>query len=175
MQGSDPRAERTRAAILGAFTRLLFSRRYDAIRAADLIAAAGVGRSTFYEHFRGKDEVLLAATGPILQTLAAAALDRASTAQVRAMLDHVWQQRSFARRVLDGRTGRKLEDRLAAMIADRLEPGAPAALRSAAVAAAQWTMLRLWLAGTIACPSAELALHIKACAHLRPDPAQITL
>jgi len=166
MQGNDPRAERTRAAILGAFTQLLFSRRYDAIRATDLIAAAGVGRSTFYEHFRGKDEVLLAATGPILQTLAAAA-------QVRAMLDHVWKQRSFARRVLDGRTGRKLEARLAAMIAARLEPGATSALRSAAAAAAQWTMLRLWLAGTIACPSAELASHIKACARLRADPPQI--
>ncbi|NIJ21379.1 AcrR family transcriptional regulator [Sphingomonas naasensis] len=170
MQGNDPRAERTRAAILGAFTELLFSRRYDAIRTADLIAAAGIGRSTFYEHFRGKDDVLVAATEPVLQTLAAAALDRASPAQLRAMLDHVWRQRGFARRLLEGRTGRMLEARLAAMIAARLEPGAPAALRSAAVAAALWTMLRLWLAGTVACPAAELALHLKACACLRAAP-----
>lgn len=166
---SDPRAQRTRAAILGAFVRLVFDRRYDAIRTADLIAAAGIGRSTFYEHFRGKDEVLVAATEPILRTLASAALNRASAAQLRATLAHVWERRGFARRILEGRTGRKLQERLAAMIAARLEPGAPAAMRAMAVAAAQLTMLRLWLAGTVSSPAAELAPHLQACAHLLDD------
>ena len=45
----DRRTQRTRAAVLGAFTELFLSRRRR-IRAADLIAEAGVGRSTFYEH-----------------------------------------------------------------------------------------------------------------------------
>lgn len=170
----DPRAKRTRDAILGAFVELVFARRYDAIRTADLIAAAGVGRSTFYEHFRGKDEVLVAAVEPILLPLANAALGRASKAQVRATLDHVWQQRGAARNLLDGATGRKLQQRLAAMIAARLEPGssgsAPPAMLAMAVAAAQLTMLRLWIGGAVSCPAPELALRMIACARLLADP-----
>ena len=164
----DPRAKRTRAAILGAFTALLLSRRYDAIRVADLIAAAGVGRSTFYEHFRGKDEVLLAAAEPILHTLASAALRRASKVQLRAMLEHVWEQRGVARPLLDGRAGDKLQRRVAALIVAR--GGAAATLPARAVAAAQLTMLRLWAHGETPCPAAELASHILASARLLQDP-----
>lgn len=174
LSDSDPRARRTRKAILDAFVGLVLDRRYDAIRAMDIVAAADVGRSTFYEHFRSKDEVLVAAAEPILQTLASAALNRASTPQVRATLEHVWQQRNFARRILDGRTGQKLQDRLAAMIAARLDPGAPdgvpAAMPAMAAAAAQLTMLRLWVTGAVACPAAALAPRIRACARLVADP-----
>ncbi|MCX8474271.1 MAG: TetR/AcrR family transcriptional regulator [Sphingomonas sp.] len=166
----DPRAQRTREAILGAFVQLVLSRRYDAIRTGELIAAAGVGRATFYEHFRGKDDVLVAATEPILRTLANAALGRASKVQVHATLEHVWQRRGFARHLLDARTGQKLQQRLAAMIEARLEPGAPAAMSARAAAAAQLTMLRLWVSGAVACPAPELAMRMKACASLLADP-----
>jgi AcrR family transcriptional regulator len=163
----DPRASRTRAAILAAFTALVLSRRYDAIRTAGLIAAAGVGRSTFYAHFRSKDEVLIAAVEPILHTLAGAALGRASKVQVRMMLDHVWEQRGVARVLLDGRTGARLQRRLAALIEARLD--APAAMAAMAVAAAQLTMLRLWVGGEVACPAADLALQMITCARLLPE------
>lgn len=165
----DPRATRTRGAILSAFTRLVLSRRYDAIRTADLIAAAGIGRSTFYEHFRSKDEVLVTGVEPILFTLANAALGRASQTQVRVTLDHVWQQRSIARTLFEGRTGDKLQRRLAALIEARIDQ--PATMAAMAVAAAQLTMLRLWVSGAVACPAAELASRMIACRHLLIDPA----
>ncbi|ATY32859.1 TetR/AcrR family transcriptional regulator [Sphingomonas psychrotolerans] len=164
----DPRARRTRAAILGAFTALALSRRYDVIRTADLIAAAGVGRSTFYEHFRSKEEVLVSAVEPILHTLASAALGRASQVQVRATLDHVWDQRAIARVLFEGRTGDRLQRRLAALIAARLP--APAAMPTIAAAAAQLAMLRTWIRGEAACPAAELAARMIACARLLDDP-----
>ena len=156
----DPRTRRTRQAILGAFATLALSRRYDAIRTGDLIAAAGIGRSTFYEHFRSKDEVLVSAVEPVLHTLAAAALGRASLAQVRATLDHVWEQRAIARALFDGRTGDRLQRRLAALITQRA--GDAAALPAMAAAAAQLTMLRLWVRGEAACPAAELAQRRRA-------------
>jgi hypothetical protein len=43
----DRRTQRTRKAISDAFVSLIFTRRYGAIRTADVIEAAGVGRSTF--------------------------------------------------------------------------------------------------------------------------------
>jgi AcrR family transcriptional regulator len=168
MEESDLRVRRTRAAILAAFTALALNRRYDAIRTADLIAAAGVGRSTFYEHFRSKDEVLVAAVEPILFTLANAALGRASQAQVRVTLDHVWQQRRIARTLFEGRTGDRLQRRLATLIEARLDP--PATMAAMAVAAAQLTMLRLWVSGAVACPAAELASRMIVCRHLLIDP-----
>ena len=57
-QEGDGRRKNTRQAITDALIRLMSDRRYAAIRTTDLIQAAGVGRSTFYEHFPSKTAVL---------------------------------------------------------------------------------------------------------------------
>lgn len=167
---SDRRVRRTREAILRAFAALALARRYDTIRVADLIAAAGIGRATFYEHFRGKDAVLLEAMEPVLLPLAGAATGRASRVQVRAMLEHLWERRGLARAVLAGTSGTKLQRRLAAMIEARLDApaghDAPAAIPAAAAAAAQLAMLRMWVAGEASCPADALAGRMLACAGL---------
>lgn len=169
----DRRVRHTREAMRTAFLRLVFERRYDAIRVTDLIAAAGIGRATFYEHFRGKEDVLLAAMEPILLPMANAAAGRPAEAHLRATLDHVWQQRAVGRIILDSSAGRRLQQRLADMIAAKLpvSPGTPpAAMLAAAAAAAQLAMLRLWLAGTAWCPAEALARQMMECARLnRPQ------
>jgi AcrR family transcriptional regulator len=160
----DPRARATRDAILRAFVQLVLDRRYDAIRTADLIAGSGVGRSTFYEHFRSKDEVLLAAIEPLFLPLASAAAGRASKAQLRAMLDHFWQQRALGRVILDSRAGPKLQRKLAAMIEARLDDnrrdGVPPAMLATCIAAGQLAMLRMWIGGEASCSSDALARQI---------------
>ena len=163
MKGGPDKRERTRSAILRAFTALVFERRYEAIRIGDVVAAAGVGRATFYEHFGGKEAVLLAAMEPILLPLAGAATGRASRVQVRAMLEHVWQNRAMGRVVL-GSAGAKLERRLAAMIDGRLPDPAP--MRAAAAAGAQLIMLRMWIAGEASCSADVLAQQMLDCATL---------
>lgn len=90
---SDPRARRTRQAISDAFVRLVFERRYDAIRTADIIAAADIGRATFYEHFRGKEAVLIAVMTPVLLPIANAAVGRASPAMLRDAGSYLGQAR----------------------------------------------------------------------------------
>lgn len=172
----DARVRHTREAVRTAFLRLVFERRYDAIRVTDLIAQAGIGRATFYEHFRGKDDVLLAAMESILLPMANAAVGRPAEPHLRATLDHVWQQRSVGRIILDSSAGRKLQQRLADMIAAKLPdalPGTPpTALLGAAAAAAQLAMLRLWLGGSAWCPADALARQMMACARIvRPEPA----
>ena len=163
----DPRAGRTRDAILTAFRKFALECRYDAIRVTDLIAAADIGRATFYEHFRGKDDVLLAAMEPILDPMARAALGRPVAAHLRATLDHVWQQRMVGRIILDSSAGAKLQRYLADMIATGLDDTpTPAAMRSTAIAAAQIAMLRLWLGGTAPCTAQALARQMMACARI---------
>ena len=93
----DRRSQRTRKAVFDAFTRLIFSRRYGAIRTSDLIEEAGVGRSTFYEHFRNKDDVMVWAIDPIFAPLAEAAAGKASPPRLRFVVDHLWERRALAR------------------------------------------------------------------------------
>lgn len=169
MQGStidlDRRARRTRDLILQAFVRLVLDRRYDRIKISDLIAAAGVGRSTFYEHFRSKDDVLLAALDPLFLPIANAAVGRGTKAHLRATLDHVWEQRALGRVVLNSRAAIKLQRKLAAMIEARLEneyAPIPPAMLAMSAAAGQLTMLRMWISGEGSCSSDALARQIIA-------------
>jgi len=160
----DRRIQRTRKAISDAFVGLLFSRRYGAIRTADVIEAAGVGRSTFYEHFRNKDEVLVAVIEPLFNPLADAATGRGNLGSVRFMLDHVWEQRAAGRILFEPPLAIKLQRKLAAMIEARL-PGddadaPPRALVAMGAAAGALAMLRMWLAGEVACSSEMLARRL---------------
>ena len=156
----DRRTQRTRKAVFDALIGLIFTRRYHAIRTADVIEAAGIGRSTFYEHFRSKDDVLVSVIDPIFVPLAAAATGPASPASLRAMLDHVWEQRVLARVLFEPPLLLKLQRKLAGMIEARtpVVPGTPAtALFAMGAAAAQLAMLRMWVVGEVSCPVEVLA------------------
>jgi AcrR family transcriptional regulator len=162
----DRRSQRTRKAIFEAFTRLLFARRYSAIRTTDLIEAAGVGRSTFYEHFRNKDDVLVWAIDPVFEPLADAGAGRPSVPRLMFVLDHLWERRALARVMFEPPLGSKLQRKLAGMIEARLvtatSDGVPPALTATARAASQLAMLRLWLTGEVACEPSPLARRLAA-------------
>ena len=161
----DPRRRRTRESVVSAFARLSRDQRYDDIRTDELVAAAGIGRSTFYEHFCGKDEVLLAAMEPVLLTLANAMAGRASRTQLRALLQHLWDRRSLGRVILSSRAAALVQRRLAAMIEARLEApgtGVPASLVAMAAASAELAVLRMWLGGEASCEADALAGQLLA-------------
>ncbi len=160
----DRRSQRTRRAVFDAFTRLIFSRRYSAIRTADLIEEAGVGRSTFYEHFRNKDDVLVWAIDPIFAPLADAGAGRPSLPRLRFVLDHLWERRALARVLFEPPLSPKMHRKLAAMIEARLgegvDIGIPPTMAAAATAAAQLALLRVWLCGEAACEPEALARRL---------------
>ena len=158
----DRRTLRTRTAVQDAFIRLIFGGRYDRISTAALIAEAGIGKSTFYEHYRSKDDVLVAVIDPLFVPLAEAAVGRGGLIPLRAMLDHIWEQRALGRALFEGTPMVRLQRKLAEMIETRLDEASvaqcvPHALMARAAAAAQLTALRAWLTGEVACPSHDLA------------------
>ncbi|MFE3545683.1 TetR/AcrR family transcriptional regulator [Nocardia sp. NPDC059177] len=56
---ADRRVRRTRDTLHKALIELMIERGYDKVSVSDIIARADVGRSTFYAHYRDKDDLLL--------------------------------------------------------------------------------------------------------------------
>ena len=57
-RSKDRRVQRTQGLLHGALASLIHEKAYDAIAVKEILARADVGRSTFYTHFRDKDELL---------------------------------------------------------------------------------------------------------------------
>lgn len=143
---------RTQRAIFDAFRALVMERPYDAIRVGDIIDKAGVGRSTFYEHYRNKDEVLTHTITWLFEALADAAVGQADETRLLWVLDHFYEQRHFGRMMLSGEPLGLLVRHLAALI----QAQEPNALRARAAAAAQLEVIRCWLAGEIPASREEI-------------------
>jgi AcrR family transcriptional regulator len=67
----DRRVEKTRGLLHGALASLIHEKSYDAIVVKEILGRANVGRSTFYAHFRDKDELLESSIRDMLRTSAA--------------------------------------------------------------------------------------------------------
>lgn len=155
----DQRVERTRQALLGAFVQLMLEgRRYDRITIADLIERAGVGRSTFYEHYRNKHEVLEETIRYPFAPLARAVDTDFDVVQLRGALTHFLKNRVHARAIFAGAMRARVSCILAAMIEERLRLRAkgngiasPASFGIAAVALAEGQLAAIvsWLGGAI--------------------------
>jgi AcrR family transcriptional regulator len=75
-----------RERLMAALVVLADARGYQSLRVEDLIAQAGVSRGAFYEQFRGRDDLLLAAVaeiGALARRDVATAFERGGAAEVR--------------------------------------------------------------------------------------------
>ncbi len=166
----DQRFLRTRAAIIGAFNGLVLSQRYDDISVAEIIARAGVGRSTFYEHFRNKDEVLKVAVTHVLIGFADAVREFAkevdattNVKHIQMLLDHFRENQRRARALLEGPSASAVTQVLADLVAERLPAATrllPRSLATMHIAEAQLGLVRAWLGDLGSCTSATLARAI---------------
>ena len=65
----DRRERRTRQLLSQALLALIQEKRYDAITVQDIIDRADVGRSTFYAHYRDKDDLFATAFQAVMEQL----------------------------------------------------------------------------------------------------------
>ena len=153
-------------AIVEAFSRLVMARRSAKPPVADLLDEAGVARSTFYEHFDGRDAVLIDALEAPLSLLADAATRVVDEARLVALLEHFRENRRGAADILSGPLAGRVRRRLAALIAAGLpEPEKEAAME---IANQQLAQIRLWLDGETRYPADRLAsLLVASAAALR--------
>ena len=121
---ADARTIRTQRALAEALVDLLRTRDFDAITVQQLLDRAGVGRATFYAHYRNKDDFLLSDFERMLELL-----DRRFEATERGrrvaplaeLFAHVREAREFQRAL--ARSGRMevLSDILAGHLARTIE------------------------------------------------------
>ena len=105
----DRRVQKTQALLHGALASLIHEKSYDAVVVKEILARANVGRSTFYAHFRDKDELLESAlrevvragetTPPVRATGPAEQVLRFSL----PIFEHIERYRSTADRSVDMR------------------------------------------------------------------------
>ena len=164
----DPRTEKTRTGLMRAFNSLVLSRGYDGVTPADVAEAAGVARSTLYEHFAGKEDLLRHSLLPILEPLAACVGSPDLPPRLEFMLEHIRGSRRMARELLSGRARTVASRALAELIELRLtdERGGcmamPRPLRAAYLASGTLGLLDKWLSGREACAVPVLARALQA-------------
>ena len=99
---TDRRVRRTQDLLRRALLSLIQEKGYDRITVQDILDRADIGRSTFYAHYRDKDDLLRAGFQDIRAALAAER-DAAETSgskpellePMRAVFDHVGRHRQF--------------------------------------------------------------------------------
>jgi AcrR family transcriptional regulator len=167
----DPRPKRTRTALMKAFNSLVLSRGYDEVTPAEVAEIAGVSRSTLYEHFAGKEDMLRESMLPILGPLAECVGSPTVSPRLELTLEHVRSSRRMARGLLSGRTRIVAAKMLAQMIEARLaqvpacHTAIPRSLIAAYLASGILGLLDEWLLGREACPAAQLARTLQASTH----------
>lgn len=124
VERADPRIQRTRALLHEALGSLIREKAYDRITVADILERARVSRSTFYIHFRDKDDLLASGLRALLlgvlsmdDGIAADGPER-MVAFSLPLLTHIHQHRRSAGTSLGERGRAILHDRLRGVLAE---------------------------------------------------------
>jgi AcrR family transcriptional regulator len=158
-QTTDPRVQRSTRALGAALVELLHERRFDSITVQDILDRAGVGRATFYSHFRNKDDVLHSSFEGLFQFLGAVLERQSSTGPrlvpVAEFLAHVGDAEVFVASLRASGKFDELSELTVDFVADMIKrriapvagstPGVPPALLARMLAAAFVEMFRWWL------------------------------
>jgi AcrR family transcriptional regulator len=150
----DRRIERTRGALLAAFRELLLTRGYVALSVEDIAARANVGRSTFYTHFKSREDILLKSLERPTAPLAALAAPDGDTSSLVSWLVHIHDQRRLNGVVLESPVREIWIKCLAGMILahferaprrTRAKPDLPLPMIATVIAQAQLAIITCWL------------------------------
>lgn len=153
---------KTKAALTRALFELVIEKGYRRTTVKELLDRADVGRSTFYSHYRGKDDLLLRSFSRMLAQIDRC-LDRDGgetdrVVPVRELFHHVGKARDFHRALERARKidwlFREGTRQLSRSIAGRLATASdiagdpvPLDVRSRMAAGAVFTLLAWWLEG----------------------------
>lgn len=129
----DRRIARSRNAIFSAFIELMLRDGYDAVSVEAVTERANIGRSTFYMHFRGKEDVLRQCLKNTNRDLVRTFDENTSGEELVPLLQHFYEQRRtnhvFLVAPVRALWVRSLADEIEQKIAARVSPRALLPLR----------------------------------------------
>lgn len=135
-----------RQAILQAFAEIILESGYEKVRVLDIVARSGVARSTFYEHFQSREDVLRDSMRGAFEMLAHLAAPSCDITRVAFTLKHFMENRALAKSVMGNPGTDTLIDLLAELIESRVDSFVPPMV-ARAVAGAQMAVISSWLDG----------------------------
>lgn len=171
MTARDPRVRRTRDRLRAALVSLTREKGYAAVRVADLLTRAEVGRATFYAHYRDKEDLLISLFLDMIDHFERIGLveePHAVLPGARQLLRHFHEAKAFGRalarddkmqvllRACEARLRRGLESRLPANCSP------PPAITAALAAGAFTTTVNVWLSQGALTPPDDLADALEA-------------
>jgi len=126
---TDRRIRRTCKSLHEALISLLLEKNYDEITVQEILDRADVGRSTFYAHFEGKDELLVSGIHDLRITLDSAVQRGKSSAKryenvlafSRAMFDHANGYRNVYHAILHTQVWPRVSRRLQELLKELIE------------------------------------------------------
>ncbi|GGA53764.1 TetR/AcrR family transcriptional regulator [Pelagibacterium lentulum] len=151
-QGEDRRVRRTRAALRAALAELVVTQSYDSLTVAKICDAADVGRSAFYQHFKGKDDLLRSGFAKLEADLAAAEVEPGKSFSA-GFFAHALRHRELYRALTHSQAApiataavrRILESRARKLLAPESPAGVPRNLRAALLVDVLISLVRWWL------------------------------
>ena len=148
------KSTKSTAALINAFNRLVVTRHYQDIHVAEIISEADVSRSTFYEHFRNKEDILRHSISAVLSVLATAGFSADNEDELACLLNHICEFETFTKiyfntdisAVLAKMMSEMIEEKLVAT-QDQLNPPAcqRTMLLAAQIAESNLGLIRAWL------------------------------
>lgn len=117
----DRRVARTRGALRDAFHALMAERGWDDVNVQSICQRADIGRSTFYVHFRSKEELLDAELKDLRKTFRRCSTrDKRGVPEVlsflRRLIEHAQEQRALFRGLIGRRSGYVVHRRFRAFV-----------------------------------------------------------
>jgi len=157
----DRRIDRTVTSLRKALTELILEKHYDSITVQDIIDRANVGRSTFYTHFRDKEDVLIGdwkrLLGFFIESINFEYAGRSRFVPVRELMLHLKEFHALyralvksgkAERLFDTGTGYLadgIEEKIAAVVNNEHPPAVPPAVAANFIALQIFGLLKWWL------------------------------
>jgi AcrR family transcriptional regulator len=120
----DRRIQKTQALLHDALFTLIHEKSYDSIVVKEILDRANVGRSTFYTHFRDKDELLVSSIHDMLRSVQPPVLPSSTRRQERIIwfslpiFEHIQQQRRTGRAMIGARGRAILHEHLQEALED---------------------------------------------------------
>jgi AcrR family transcriptional regulator len=158
----DRRASRTRQALSDALVSLIREKRWDTITVQHVIDRANVGRSTFYAHYRDKEDLLRCTFDEFLDRFGSGInwenLESGRVVPILELFTHLQDEfhrfyRALVRsrktdllfRIGPGQMAKCIEQSLTSWVADRAQPSVPIPVLANYLASAILSMLKWWL------------------------------